>query len=118
MSPEPGSTTATRFSTSDAAKTRSASASTVSAWGRGKNTSISSTLMSSLTMAPMRWGGFTAIIDRPTYSMSEVGSTASSPGVSNGACPTSSPSAVKRRTFPPPISETYQCRPSGSTAVW
>ena len=47
-----------------------------------------------------------------------AGSTESRPGVSKGACPTSSKSELKRRTFPPPISDTYQCSPSGSAAVW
>ena len=117
MSPEPPSTSATRFSTSEAAKMRLASGSMARACGRGKNTSSSSTLMSSRTIAPMRCGGFTAIIERPTYSMSVAGSTVSSPGVSKGARPTRSPSALKRRTLPPPISDTYQWRPSGSTAV-
>ena len=114
----PPSTTATRFSTSEAVKMRFVAGSMVSACGRGKNTSSSWTVMSSRSISPMRWGGLTAIIERPTYSRSLDGSMDNSPGVSKGARLTSSLSALKRRTLPPPISETYQWLPSGSTAVW
>ena len=65
-SPDSPSTTAMLFSTSEAEKMRFASASTIRACGRAKKTSSSSMLMSAGSMTPIRCGGFTAIIERPT----------------------------------------------------
>ena len=62
--------------------------------------------MSSRSMTPIRCGGLTAIIERPTQIRSERGSRASMPGVSNSALPRSSPSGVSLITAPSPISET------------
>ena len=69
------------------------------------------------SMTPMRWGGLTAFIDRPTKSRSWSGCNASIPGRSKSTCPTSSLSRLNLSTLSSPMSETYQNDPSGSTAV-
>ncbi len=109
---------AIRFSASDAAYTRPPPGAAMRACGRGKNTSYSSISMLDRSIRPIRIGGLTAAMERPTYRTSSTGSTESMPGVSNSACPTRLLSRSNFSTRQSAISETYQCEPSGSTATW
>src|SRR5690606_3835486 len=69
-------------------------------------------------MMPMRSGGFTAVMDRPTSSTSSVGCSASIPGTSNSATPTTRLDRSSLTTRFSPINDTYQYDPSGSTTTW
>ena len=73
--------------------------------------------MSERWISMMLEGGFTALIDRPTSSRSSVGWSASRPGTSIVACPTISFARLNLSTRFAPMSDTYQCDPSGSTTT-
>jgi hypothetical protein len=66
---------------------------------------------------PIRCGGFTAVMDRPTNNRSSVGCSDSMPGVSNCTCAITRSFASSFTMRLSPISVTYQNDPSGSIAT-
>ena len=73
--------------------------------------------MSERRISTIEDGGLTADIERPTISRSRVGCATTSPGTSISTCPTIAFWRSSLRTRFSPISDTYQCEPSGSSAM-